>query len=104
MELVQYLLKVLVYIALTCCGLFNSEGYAFFNSNYHLCPLTPNCKTVKEMLIFVFLATYNSRIVCKLKLHTHVETKIEKERTKTVALKYSPSDRDVGGLEIGSDN
>ena len=84
---------------------------------------------VKEMLIFVFLTTYNSRIVCKLKpmnwaktlvtinkkpeltifwgfnvLYKRVEAKVEKERTKTVALKYSPSDRDVGGLEIGSDN
>ena len=37
-------------------------------------------------------------------LYKRVETKVEKERTKTVALLYSPSDRDVGGLEIGSDD
>ena len=110
-------------------GIMNSEGHAFVNSKYHLCPLVPNGKTVKEMLILVFLTTYNSRIVCKLKpmnlakilvtinknpkltifwgfnvLYKRVETKVEKERTNTVALKYSPSDRDVGGMEIGSDD
>ena len=80
------------------------------------------------MLIFVFLTTYNSPIVCKFKpmnwaktlvtinkipeltifwsfnvLYKRAETKVE-ERTKTVTLKYSPSNRDVGGLEIGSVN
>ena len=80
---------------------------------------------IKEMLIFVFLTTYNSRIVCKLKpvnwtktfvavnqkpkltifrgfnvLYKRVKTKIEKERTKTVTLNYSLSDRDVRCLEI----
>ena len=37
-------------------------------------------------------------------LYKRAETKVEKERTKIVTLKYSPSDRDVGGLEIGSVN
>ena len=84
---------------------------------------------MEEMLIFIFLTAYNSRIVCKLKpvnwiktfvavnqkpiltifrgfnvLYECVKTKIEKERTKTVTLKYSLSDRDVRGLEIGSSN
>ena len=79
--------------------------------------------------MFVFFTTYDSCIICKLKamnwaktlvtinkkskltifwgfnvLYKRVETKVEKERTKTVALKYSPSYRDVGSLEIGSDN
>ena len=33
-------------------------------------------------------------------LYKRVETKVEKERTKTVALKYSPSDRDVGDIIV----
>ena len=37
-------------------------------------------------------------------LYKFVKTKVVKERSKTVAQKYSPFDRDAKGLEIGNDN
>ena len=37
-------------------------------------------------------------------LYKFAKTKVVKERSKTVALKYSPFDRDARGLEIGNNN
>ena len=95
----------------------NESTLAMYNSNYHLNPTTTNGKTIK-MLILVLLTTCNSCIACKWKpvnwteilvavntkptlkifkgfnvLYKCEKTRLEKERTKIVALKYSTSDK-----------
>ena len=94
---------------------------ALFNSDEHVRPLTPNRETVKEVLIFRLLSCYDSSVISELKpmdgvhqfkgetklaisfyfymLNKSVETHIEQEWTKTIALKYASTDWNKRGLK-----
>ena len=100
---------------------FDAKGTAFFNSDEHVRPLTPNRETVKEVLIFRLLSCYDSSVISELKpmdgvhefkgktklaisfyfymLNKSVETHIEQEWTKTIALKYATTDWNKRGLK-----